>query len=810
MKKLFLTILSALALVPASAQTATGEGTEAAPYNCAKVIELNPESKDPTDGLKGLWIEGYIVGSYNNKVILGTDGAVATNLLIADNTSATEKADMVCVQLVSKSDPRTALNLVDNPTNVGKKVILQGDICKYNTLPGLKNTSAYKFADGEGGGDTPVDPTPAPLFTETFAANQGAFTIENVELGTLSYVWKWDTYKYMKASAYFNGACNATDSYLVSPVFDATKASEMVLTFDHAVNKFGSDLAKEQATLVAREEGGEWQSVAIPTYGTNKDWNFVASGDIDLSAYAGKKFQVAFHYTSTTESAGTWEVKNFAINGKGTLTIDVPAVETVKVANIAAFKAGKDETATYEFTNPVNVIYQNGQYLYVQDTTGDLLIYGTAGQTYAEGDVIPAGFTGNYAIFHEGVQLTNPAGLAAATGKATVAPAEIALEEVATDLINNYVKFEGVTIAQGTNGLEISQDGTTLAIYDSFKINPATGENLTVIGFVSYYKALQIVPLTITDAGGEVVEKVAEPVFSVKAGAVVAGTEVELTCATEGATIVYTTDGTEPSEAQSVTVYTKPIVINEAMTIKAVAYKEGLENSPVATAAYTIREAGAYKGEFDTFNDSKTSTSYGTYTNATGWTTENCAIIGGSDTEGEAANPNYAFIGPKGTLAPIMNGKTSAPGKIYSPILSDKGIGTLTFNYGLPFSDKAIDFTVNIYGADGTTLVKTDNVKAESATTQTAYDYSLVVNHDKGFKIEIVNNCPSAADKNKDRTAIWNLTWTDFTSGIQNVDTEAENAPVEYFNLQGVRVAAPQGGIFLRRQGSKVEKVVIR
>ncbi len=650
------------------------------------------------------------------------------------------------------------------------------------------------------------------LYSESFATSQGDFTIENVELGTLSYVWKWNSYNsdsYMKASAY-NKTCIAADSYLVSPLFDATKASEMVLTFDHAVNKFGSDLAKEQATLVAREEGGEWQSVAIPTYGTNKDWNFVASGDIDLSAYAGKKFQVAFHYTSTTESAGTWEVKNFAINGNGTLTLDIPVVETVKVANIEAFKAGKDETATYEFTNPVNVIYQNGKYLYVQDATGDLLIYGTAGQTYAEGDVIPAGMTGNYAIFHEGVQLANPAGLAAATGKAAVAPAEIALEEVATDLINNYVKFEGVTIAQGTNGLEISQDGTTLAIYDSFKINPATGENLTVTGFVSYYNALQIVPLTITDAGGEVVEKVAEPVFSVKAGAVVAGTEVELTCATEGATIVYTTDGTEPSEAQSVTVYTKPIVINEAMTIKAVAYKEGLENSPVATAAYTIREAGAYKGEFDTFNNGKTNTQYITCTNTTGWTAENCAIVGGSDTEGEANNPNFAFIGPKGTLAPTMNGKTSTVGKIYSPVITDNGIGTLTFSYGLPFSDKTIDFTVNIYGADGTTLVKTDNVKVDRATKQSAYNYSLVVNHDTAFKIEIVNNCPSNSTKNADRTAIWNLTWTDFTSGIQNVDTEAENAPVEYFNLQGVRVAAPQGGIFLRRQGSKVEKVVIR
>ena len=39
---------------------------------------------------------------------------------------------------------------------------------------------------------------------------------------------------------------------------------------------------------------------------------------------------------------------------------------------------------------------------------------------------------------------------------------------------------------------------------------------------------------------------------------------------------------------------------------------------------------------------------------------------------------------------------------------------------------------------------------------------------------------------------------------------EVENAPVEYFNLQGVRVANPENGLFIRRQGNKVEKVVIK
>ena len=45
-------------------------------------------------------------------------------------------------------------------------------------------------------------------------------------------------------------------------------------------------------------------------------------------------------------------------------------------------------------------------------------------------------------------------------------------------------------------------------------------------------------------------------------------------------------------------------------------------------------------------------------------------------------------------------------------------------------------------------------------------------------------------------------------SGVENV--AAENAPVEYFNLQGVRVANPENGLFIRRQGNTVSKVVIR
>lgn len=47
-------------------------------------------------------------------------------------------------------------------------------------------------------------------------------------------------------------------------------------------------------------------------------------------------------------------------------------------------------------------------------------------------------------------------------------------------------------------------------------------------------------------------------------------------------------------------------------------------------------------------------------------------------------------------------------------------------------------------------------------------------------------------------------------TGINNIVTEDVNAPVEYFNLQGVRVANPDSGLYIRRQGNKVTKVLVK
>ncbi len=52
-------------------------------------------------------------------------------------------------------------------------------------------------------------------------------------------------------------------------------------------------------------------------------------------------------------------------------------------------------------------------------------------------------------------------------------------------------------------------------------------------------------------------------------------------------------------------------------------------------------------------------------------------------------------------------------------------------------------------------------------------------------------------------------TYEGFGAGVENVAIDT-NAPVEYYNIQGVRVANPENGIYIVRQGNKVEKKVIR
>jgi len=103
--------------------------------------------------------------------------------------------------------------------------------------------------------------------------------------------------------------------------------------------------------------------------------------------------------------------------------------------------------------------------------------------------------------------------------------------------------------------------------------------------FVRFYddKLAEVVVYKTNAVGSQLPAPSATPGSS----AVTSGSTVTLSSTITGATIRYTTDGTEPTESTG-TVYTTPIAITANTTIKAIAVKSGNATSNVATFNYTI------------------------------------------------------------------------------------------------------------------------------------------------------------------------------------------------------------------------------
>ncbi len=293
------------------------DGSASKPYTVTEALSL--------DGKKNVYIKAYIVGSVTDKSYssaeFGTAHASQTNLLVAASAEETDANKCMPVQLPT-GKIRAGLNLKDNPKYYKKEVILYGEITKYFAVEGIKSVTYAKIENTEIGtkpSDSGDTTTTGDALNETFAESIGSFSIIDVDKGSLSYVWKHDaTNKYMKASAYVNNANNAVSSWLVSQTIDLSKLTSATLTFTHALNfvKNGnrSDLVN---VVVSTNYTGDvttatWENITLDKWADGASWTFVDS-KADLSKYAGKKITLAFKYTSSTEAAPTWEIKNVVI-----------------------------------------------------------------------------------------------------------------------------------------------------------------------------------------------------------------------------------------------------------------------------------------------------------------------------------------------------------------------------------------------------------------------------------------------------------------------------------------------------------------
>lgn len=426
-----------------------------------------------------------------------------------------------------------------------------------------------------------------------------------------------------------------------------------------------------------------------------------------------------------------------------------------------------------EISGDMRVIYQNGDYTYATSGWSNMLIYGKDQPTLENGDTFTS-LDGLFKLYNGMPEITNPkyGEITPATAESKVSPRPAQLDMVSDNMMCQYLSIADVEIS-GLNMIgDVDGEIYTVALYNRFKIDIPEGKGFTVVGFVAKFnETLQFYPIEIT--GGVVMEQVAAPVIEPVGGELEAGATITITCATADAKIYYTTDGTEPS-AES-TLYTAPIAFTEAMTVKAIAIAEGMLDSEVVSASFTLRDPNAPEEQEATF-DFTDPESLGVEIpevtkDGIEVTSLKSGIVTLTSIQGDGYNTPNRFW--------LSNNAWEL--RTYEP-------NTLTVEVPETYALEKLEFTskskVSANWSEGSC---TDNVwTPEAGKSTNSVTFSTKAN-------------------------IYTLKVTyKSTSGVADAAVDAD-AAVEYYNLQGVRIQGDlTPGLYIRRQGTSTSKVIIR
>jgi len=693
----------------------------------------------------------------------------------------TEPVQKFTITTGASASTNVYMQLSANGTNIGDAVNLNGQSADFtweipaaNQASGtvyrlytIKNSVKNKFYNaqivkivfnGEGGGDTPVDPVDPTVPVNTSTA-ENPYTV--------------------------------TEALAFAQQLDA---STKVAAFAKGTVKSIKEISTQFGNATYTITDGTSDLSVYRGYGLNGA-KFTAEDELNVGDEVVISGNLA-NYKGNTPQFDTGS-KILSING------EAPEVKTVDYADIAAFLAAANTTDISRITGATTAVYQNGRYLWIKDASGVVLTYNGSDiemPVFTNGMTVEGGISGKYVNFSKGqLQMSD---LVAGTFKAgaqgtEVEPELMQIEELAADLVNTYVLLKGVklvatetpntyTATDASGSVTVFNQFTKEEFYDVLTVTP--GESVDVYGFIAVHNGnMQIMVTKVTGASGK--EVVATPEFSVAAGAVAEGTEVKITCATEGATIYYTVDGTAPTAAS--TVYSAPVVINEALTLKAIAVKEGMDDSGIATAEYTIKVVGPITGTEAMFNFAEPTTLDPAYTVPSDLGQSGAVAENLSDVQFTSNGITVSSTG--GSSTPRL-WKCGTPGHGVEYRVYNGAETTISATTG--YVIKSVTFT----GAQLTTLNQGDKVLegATEATWTSAEGVQSVV-----FKC-VTNGSLKRAD-----IVTIKVTFEKVAEGI--ADIEAENAPAEYYNLQGVRMNGElTPGLYIRRQGHKVSKVVIR
>ena len=116
------------------------KGRKGNPYTVTEIQALE-ENAYPTDKV---WVIGYIAGCAANGGVISKDDPVNSNILLTA-TATFDETDVLLPVAIPNNASRTAINIKDNPTNVGKEVKVYGKVQKYFGVNGVKEVTSHEF-----------------------------------------------------------------------------------------------------------------------------------------------------------------------------------------------------------------------------------------------------------------------------------------------------------------------------------------------------------------------------------------------------------------------------------------------------------------------------------------------------------------------------------------------------------------------------------------------------------------------------------------------------------------------------------------
>lgn len=476
----------------------------------------------------------------------------------------------------------------------GGKVAFDGSLTK---LDAEKNTTSVTISNGT---ITTIDCN----FYFTIASKTGGFSIKSksgLYIGNTKTGKKNNGLDAGSTDSYTN-TLSVTDG--VATITSTKNSTILKYNATSGQERFRYFKSGQQPIALYKKQGGpapEPTQVAAPTFSI-KDGSKVGYGtEVTVSSAEGTNLFVSYGdvkdenvgantkaITLPTEGE-TYTISAYAVDPTGTLTQSetVTATYTLlsnKVASIKEFLGKADTENVMVFTNPVTVVYQNGKDLYVKDNTGSLLIYNSGITGLVNGDVIEAGFSGVYNVYNGLPQLINPENLVkSATAGTPVEPTEVTIDLLAAAAdYSEYVSLKKVKY-DGSNFVDLKDETKKIAAYNN-KYNLVTltaGKVYNITGIYSIFSSVQILPLT-----AEELQYVADVTVSPAFGDIAKGTEVTISCATEGA-VLNGTIGTETLEGKALP-YTFTASKVGKIEVGVWATKVDFEDSEVLTGTYNV------------------------------------------------------------------------------------------------------------------------------------------------------------------------------------------------------------------------------